>query len=421
MRLESAMYASREGLTAHGQAISVVGDNISNANTVAYKTSRVEFADLLPQGQGSLQSPSSAVSGGSGVKVSRVRQNFDTAVIEPTGRALDVAIDGEGFFVVGTPDNPRYTRAGNFALSPEGVLQDISGLDVLGLQAGGTALGPLNLREVALTATPTTEATLTGNLSADEAITEVVANPATFNAIGQSASYVSNFQVYDSQGSSHAVTLAFFKTAPNTWTAQAYMDGADVGGQAGVPTAVGGPLELAFGEDGLIPADQQANLLMNVNAPYSNGAAAGAFTINLGGFTQFASPSQPASLNQNGQTAGNVTQYEFVKTGEIFAQLDTGQRVLIGTIQLANFANNDGLKRVGDNMYAATDDSGAAVTGNPGTGVLGAVSNFALERSSVDIATEFIDLLLFQRGYQANSQALSTSSDLLRDTIALMR
>lgn len=421
MRLESAMYASREGLSAHGQAISVIGDNIANANTVAYKTSRVEFADLLPMGQGSLQSPPQAVLNGSGVKVSRVRQNFETGIIEPTGRALDVAIDGDGFFIVGAADNQRYSRAGNFSLGSDGILKDSNGLDVLGFQAGSTELAPLNLQEIQLEATPTTEVVLNGNLSADEEIVEVLANPQSFREIGQAASYVSNFDVYDSLGALHTVTMAFYKTGPNAWTAQAYMDAGELGGEAGTPELVGDALPITFGEDGRIAEADQANLLMTVNAAYGNGAAAGNFTVNLGGFTQFAAPNQPSSLTQNGQAAGNVSQYEFLNNGEIYAQLDTGQTILVGTIQLATFANVDGLARAGNNLFTATADAGDAVTGSPGSGSFGTVSNFALERSSVDIATEFIDLLLYQRGYQANSQALTTSSDLLRETIGLMR
>lgn len=417
MRLETAIYASREGITAHGQALAVIGDNVSNANTTAYRAARAEFTDLLPDGERQSESTPSV---GSGVALSRVRIMPIAGVIEQTDRALDVALDGRGFLVVGSAADQLYTRAGNLAINGEGILVDANGYAVLGYVGDGTSLTELDTRKVTTSSKATSASSMFGNLDASSAVTTVPANPASFTEIGQLASFTNNMQVYDSLGAAHDVTVAFFKTAANTWTAQAYIDGADTGGTAGVPVSLGSTT-LSFGSDGRIPETGQAAVVINAAPAYGNGAAAGSFTIALGGFTQFAGSSQLLSVNQDGQGAGNIQNYEIDETGNFIAVMDNGQRVAIGTIQLANFPNFDGMERIGNGLFRATDAAGERTLGAPGTVGFGKTQDGSLERSNVDIADQFVNMVLYQRGYQANSQTLNASSQMLRETLQLIR
>ncbi|MBN8548829.1 MAG: flagellar hook protein FlgE [Deltaproteobacteria bacterium] len=421
MRIESALFSSKEGLTANGQAIAVVGDNIANSNTTAYKTSRVEFGDLFAAGKDATF-PDALPQAGSGVQVNRVRQIHETGVIEATGRPLDVGIAGDGFFMSGDIESPLYTRAGNFSINSEGLLVTADGQPILGLQGSGTTLGTLNLKNIAAAGSPTSAVALFGNLNSSAAVSTVPTTPATFNEITSAASFVvPSLEVHDSLGVSHGVTLAFFKGASNSWTAHAYMDGGDLGQTAGVPVEVGSATTLAFSSSGVILDADKAAAKMTVNAAYTGGAAAGNFTIDLSSFSQFAGSSGVNSLTQDGQSAGNVKSYEFLKTGQLNAVMDNGTIVQIGTVQLAQFPNVDGLQRAGNAAFRTSDSSGKPVISNPGSEGTGTLESASLERSTVDLANQFVDLVLYQRGYQANSQTFGAANQLIQSTIALIR
>jgi flagellar hook protein FlgE len=420
MRLESALFSSREGLFAHGQAIAVAGDNIANANTTGYKTSRAEFADLLAEGSDGRES--TTISGvGNGVKVQEIRALHESGSIEFTGRQFDVSVDGNGFFMVGDPANPFYTRAGNFSLDSSGVLVNAEGMPVLGYAPGTTTLTTLNLQDLDIAGTPTSAATIFGNLDASVPVATPPAAGSTFQQIAQSASFVSSLTTVDSLGASHDVTVAYYKTGNNTWTVQGYIDGADVGGEAGTAVQVGQDLNLTFTDAGIIEEANRAGAVITGAPAYSNGAAAGNFTINFGSFSQFSSPSQIAGITQDGKSTGNISSYEVRADGTIEAVLDSGSRVAAGSLVIADFPNRDGLDRIGGTLYRATAAAGTRVEGNPTTGSLGDLRDRSLERSTVDIANQFTDLIVYQRGYQASSQTLGIANNMLRDTLSLLR
>ena len=420
MRVESALNCGREGITAHGQAISVIGDNIANTNTAGFKTSRAEFSDLLAEGQDGRQSETLPM-GGSGSTLSEVRVIFEAGVIESTGRTLDAGIDGGGFFIVGDPADPKYSRAGNFSIDSEGLLVNSDGEPVLGLAPGGSELAALNMYGVNAGGAATTQASVIGNLNAADNITTVPTNPQSFREIGETATYGNTVGVYDSLGQRHEVTVQYYKTGANTWVVQAYVDGGEVGGTAGVPVQLGQNTTLTFDSSGAITADNQAAAVLAAQPAWSNGAAAGSFNLNFGGFTQFASPSTLSNVTQDGTGVGSISGYEIMTDGQVVAKYDTGTTLLIGTIQLADFTNKDGLVRAGSTAFRATEDAGTRTTGNPGIGTLGKLQGGALERSTVDISTQFVDMILFQRGYQANSQTINAANQLIRDTIQLVR
>lgn len=420
MRLESALLASREGVTAHGQAISVVGDNIANANTIGFKTSRAEFADLLGEVGGETGSLATT---GSGVTVNRVRQIHETGVIEPTGRPLDMAIAGAGFFMAGTPENISFTRAGNFFINDAGNLTTADGLEVLGTTGDAATLTPLNMLNLNLTGEATTTLGLFGNISSSAPVLGAPpANPATFNELAAGSSFIaSNLTVYDSLGTAHPVSVAFTKTGANQWAAQAFVDGAEVGGAAGQPVQLGATANLTFGENGTIDPANAAAAVITGTPAWGNGAAAGNFTIDLSSFSQVATTSQVSSITQDGQGTGQIVSYEVGKDGTLAAVLASGDRATIGIIQLATFPNIDGLQRIGNGMFRASENTGEISFGVPGADGRGGIEGASVERSTVDIANQFVDLVVLQRGYQANSQAMSAANDLLRDTISLIR
>ncbi len=423
MRIETALFSSREGLSSHGQAIAVVSDNISNVETTGYKSARAEFGDMLSNGTGSKDA--GPLQGGNGSKVTSIRQIHQSGEATFTGRQLDVAIAGDGFFVVGDPADPSYTRAGNFQLDVEGNLVTPNGLKVLGTSANadGTAgtLTPINLLSLTESATATTKITLQGNVSSQLPVTTIPANATSFNQLGQAASAVQSIEAYDTLGNKHDVYLAFFKTGVNTWTANAYVDGGDVGGTAGVPSLVGSKTGLVFENDGSIALANKAGAVIAATAPYSNGAAAGAFTIDISGYTQNANPSEQTSKVQDGLSSGAIKAYEIRANGEIYATLTNGSISKVVTLQLAKFANVDGMVRQGNNLYRPGGTAGERTMGAPDSSGLGSVQGGALERSTVDMSGQFVDLVVLQRGYQANSQMLSAASQILRDTISLIR
>jgi flagellar hook protein FlgE len=420
MRLESALFTSSSGIGAHGQAISVVGDNIANVSTTGFKTSRPEFSDIFAEGGDGRQSVAGPVTG-NGVKLTTVRQLHETGIIEPTGRELDAGIEGKGFFIVGDAENPEYTRAGNFSVNEEGLLVNSDGKTVLGYQGSSTTLGTLNLKNVSTTGKATTASAVYGNLSSESPVATLPQNPTSFRELGRAASYTANSSVYDSLGAEHTITTAFFKTGVNTWTAQAYIDGDDVGGTNGVPVKLGQDVTLQFNTTGVIDEANRANARITATPAFSGGAAPGNFTIDLSGFSQFAAANQLVSITQDGEGTGQIDGYEIQKNGTLQAVMDNGNRVQIGTIVVANFANVNGLQRSGSSTFVESQLSGARTVDAPGKGINGELSGGALERSTVDISNQFVDLILLQRGYEANSQILSGTNEMLRNTIQLIR
>jgi flagellar hook protein FlgE len=421
MRLESALYSSRSGLDAHGQALGVIGDNVANSNTVGYKRARVEFSDLFaegPTGAASYAGPQA----GNGVQLKTVRQNQEVGVIENTARDLDAAIEGRGFFITGSETEPQYTRAGNFQMRPDGVLTTVDGDPVLGYVDGGTTLTEINLVQFENpVVAPTTAMALFGNLDSTSDSSQIPAQIGLFRDISRSANFFTAQDVYDSLGERHAVSLAFYRAEEaNTWTAIAYMNAGDLGGEDFAPVEVG-RTTLEFNNLGRITEENLPTAQFQVTAPYSNGAEPGNFTIDLSKFSQFAGPSVLTAAQVDGRSVGEIEGYEITESGDVMAVFQGGGRAVAGTLALAAFNNDEGLGRAGENSFQESLTTGPRTVGVPGTSFFGTLAGFSLERSTVDIAGEFVDLTLYQRAYQANSQTLNATSQLLRETIQLIR
>jgi flagellar hook protein FlgE len=418
MRLESALYTSRAGIDVHGTALGIVGDNVSNVSTTGFKRSRAEFSSLISSGLYS----EDKFEIGSGAVVSGVRPLLDSGIIEPTSRALDAAISGDGFFVVGDPESPSYTRAGNFSVQADGVLVTADGLPVLGFTDDSEELGIINTQEFPQNFEATTNLTIFGNLSSESRGGPLPPQPAQFIDITRDASFIARQEVFDSLGTRRSITVAFYRTPEvNSWVARAYVDGATVGQAANTPVQIGGDATLQFSNTGLITEENKGRAVIAAKPTWSEGAAAGDITIDLGGFSQFSGISGITATDINGQGSGEIEGFRFETNGTLNAVFKDGSTENVGRVAVASFVNNEGLRRIGRNNFAATIEAGERTLGEAGLNKFGTIEGFSLERSNVDIASEFVDLTLLQRGYQANSQTLSTTSDLLRETIQLLR
>jgi len=416
MRLFSGFAIGESSLNSHGTAISAIADNISNSNTPGFKTQRSEFETMVSNSEGSMFS--SPAETGSGVRAGDVSSLHMQGSLDSTGRGLDAAINGEGFFVVTNGTENFYTRAGNFTTNSDGYLSSQSGYSVLGY----TAASPdtpvvIDLDNVVVTPVPTSAMTLGGNLDASSIPGPALANPlTTFNQIVASSNYSSTVSIVDSLGFEHDVALHFSNTGAGTWTVDAYINQADVGGTDGTPQSIG-TSTLSFLPDGTQDPNAQAQIAFPTT--WSNGSAAGNVTIDLSGMTQMAQASAVTSAVTDGVIPGTITSVEINNNGEVIANLDSGGSQTIATIALAAFPNEDGLRREGNNLFQETEDTGAISLGRPDENGRGEVDGRKLEASNVDLATEFVNLLRFQRGYQASSQVVQTVNDMVKTTLEI--
>lgn len=416
MRL-TGLFSARESMISEGQAIAQISDNISNSNTTGYKATRTEFSDVFASGQGELYGEPLPV--GNGVAVADERTLVDKqGAIDFTDRSLDVAVDGRGFFTLTDGTSTFYSRNGVFNVDPSGNLINEDGDKVMGFTAASpTTPVALVAGATSLAASPTTTITVTGNANASAAtLAALPAAGSTFANLNAAADFTTPITVIDSLGQSHDIGLYFFKTNTNTYTVQAYVDAGETGGTAGTPAQVG-TATVAFGANGTQAAGAATNLA--VNAAWNNGASAQAATVDLTGLTQFSAPSALNSVTSNGSKAGSVTGYEVLDDGTVNATFDTGGKTTLGTLALTTFTNPYGLDRVGSNKFSATSQSGTGTVDKPGLKGRGATRGGALENSTVDPANEFVDLIRYQRAYQAGSQIIQTYSQLLDRTIQI--
>jgi len=427
MSITNAMWDGVSGLSAEGQALGVVGDNVANSNTIGFKQSRALFEDILGGAVGQ--------NIGGGVRMARAQQIFGQGSLQNTGGATDLALTGDGFFVVKGSVNgvvgDFYTRAGQMQMDKDGFMTNPDGLRMQGYAAGPNGTFSASLSDIQIPSTPLPpKATTTFNVTANlDATATVPAAP--FNA--QNAAATSNFStsttVYDSLGNPHAVNVYFAKTAAGSWDYHALVDGADVtGGTPGqkVEIATG---TLTFSSTGAL----QSNTLTAGGTANFVGAAPGqAIKLNLGtptgsggtgldGITQFGSPSNVSQQSQDGYGSGSLTGVSVDGSGIVNGVYSNGQKIPVAQIAVAKFESTDGLARSGQNLWSATTASGNAADGAAGAGGRASVVAGALEQSNVDIATEFVEMIAHQRSFQANSKTITTADEMLQDVVNLKR
>jgi flagellar hook protein FlgE len=412
------------GLTAAELGVNVVGNNLANLNTTGYKASTVSFKDLVAQ---SLGLGTSQTAAGLGTQASTV-QSFTQGAIQTTSGPFDAAIQGDGFFIV--RDNSgvvHYTRAGNFQVDANGNVVTASGAHVQGWTGiGGVVTSSGAVSDIVVPAgalrppTATTSMSLSLNLDASATVGQPNGNFST------------PIQVVDSLGTTHVLTVNFTKTAANTWGYAVTIPGADVkAGTAGTPFPIPGASgSLTFDSKGNLitpaPPPPSTNGVVAVNATgLSDGAADLKVNWSLyaptgqGDITQFAQPSAVSNTTQDGLTAAGLTHVTLTNGGQIIAQYSNGQQTNIAQIALASISNPQTLLAEGDNNFQIGPGTAAPVVGTPQTGGRGQVLGGSLESSTVDIATEFTDLIVMQRSYEANAKVITTTDTLTQDTINL--
>ncbi len=430
----TALYSAISGLNANGLSLSVIGDNVANMNTVGFKASRISFGDVLSQTITGVAGDSQV---GRGVLVTDVSPLFTQGSFETTASGLDMAIDGDGFFIVSDGLGRYYTRAGQFTLNDEGKIVNPDGLALQGYvaDASGNITGTIGEFSVSSQASPanaTQKVTLTINLDARASIVTagftLDGNGDGTNDDPANFSYSTQLTIYDSQGAAHDITAYYVKTADNAWDVHyIYEDPANPGQYLDAGTQ-----NLTFGTDGELVNDNSATAIsfnfgtavtspQNVTFNYGTGTGETPAGTGLDGTTQFASEFAVMDLIQDGYASGSLKNLNIEQDGTITGIFTNGQTRVIGRVALAKFVAPTELTKLGGNLYAQSYNSGQPIVSAAGSGGLGRVLSNTLELSNVDLAEEFIRMISSQRGFQANSRIITTTDDLLQELVNLKR
>jgi len=423
MSVGSAFYTGLSGLDTSGMAMGVMGDNLANIGTTGYKSSSIFFGDVLGL---SLTGVSGGNRVGAGSKTQAVDVNYTQGTFETTGSGTDVAINGNGFFVIRNPGDGAeyYTRDGHLGIDNEGYYINSQGYRVQGYKYGlDSVTGKYALEETLtdLKVTPgsinppvaTTSLTMKLNLDASADIkTTPWALPPTPNMYNFSAPVT----IYDSLGSSHVIQVFFTKSAASTWDWNALIDGGDVtGGTAGTPQLFGSGAGIAFDPTtGKMTAPAIAVPFHLGGIIFKNGSPSTANTIDFADSVSFASPSLAQDLSQNGFPAGSATSVSIDEFGNLTAAYSNGTNKPLYRMALATFKSLGGLDRKGLTLYQSTIASGDPLYGKAGEGSLGKVNPTMLEQSNVDLASEMIKMIIVQRAYQANAKVITMADEMMQ-------
>ncbi len=410
------------GLNAATADLKATGNNIANASTTGFKSSRTEFVDLFAVGYGGISS--TAIGGG--VRLAAVSQQFSQGNVDFTDNNLDLAVNGQGFFVLSDSGARVLSRAGAFSANREGYVVNSSAqrLQVFpaSVAASGTTFDTGRLADLQLSTnegTPKATDRLISRLNLDASeITPLVAyNPAL--AIPDPASYNSSttLTVYDSLGAQHSATQYFVKNNPNDWSVYLKING---------ETVAGSPASLIFNNQGLLDSalSSGANGVLPMGPTTAISAATGAAEIaldlDMSQLTQYGSSFAVSSLQQTGYATGRLSGINIDAQGVISARYTNGQSQILGKVALANVANPQGLSPQGNTVWGETFAAGDLVLGEAGTASFGLMQSGALESSNVDIAAQLVNLITAQRNFQANAQVISTA-DTVTQTIINIR
>ncbi len=417
MSILSSIFTGVSGLNSNGQELSVIGDNIANVNTVGFKGSRMAFGDILSQSLTGLSGTSQV---GRGVAVNGVTPMFTQGSFQNTSSGLDVAIDGEGFFMVNNNGATNYTRAGNFQLDQKGNVVTPSGAILQGYLANATGniTGQIgNMQLLANTNLPqaTTTANLAVNLDSGSAVPGAAWGTwAPGTAAAPPANVYNNttsVTAYDSQGNAHQVNVYFAETAANTWTAHyVYQDAGGLYKESGAGQA------LTFNTSGVLTSPPSSGALAFA---WGGAVAPGSATVDLTGTTQVAGSFAVSNINQNGYATGSLKNIMIDDKGVVSGVFTNGQTRNMAQLCLARFPAETELTKLGNNLYAQSSSSGQPIVGAPQTSGLGRTLSDTLELSNVDIAEEFTNLISAQRGFQANTKIITTTDELLNELISI--
>ncbi len=403
------------GLNAASKNLDVIGNNVANANTVGFKVSRAEFAEVFAASN----MGNSAVSIGIGTTLSAVTQSFTQGPISVTSNPFDVAISGEGFFRMDNNGSVVYSRNGQFHPDANGYLVNANGLKLTGYgaNAAGQIMGaqpqPLKLTITSIEARATSEATQGAVL--DSRSPEIDRNLVPFDPdVFDSYTHTTSMSLYDSLGNSHLLSTYYVKREPGSWEVFTMLDGD--------PATMSSPHNLVFDSNGKLDttvSDITPNIVINA-ANLGTGAGDLGFTYNLASTSQTGQPFSNELQRQDGYTSGRLTSFSIDENGMLLANYSNQQARAQGQIALASFVNPQGLVPAGNNNYLETSLSGSARIGTPGSSDFGTVRSGALEDANVDLTAELVNMITAQRVYQANAQTIKTQDSVMQ-TLVNMR
>jgi flagellar hook protein FlgE len=437
-----SLSAAVSGLKNQQTKMDVIGNNVSNVNTTAFKAGRVTFKEGFAQLIKSASRPVNGAGGtnaqevGLGSQIGTIDTMFTQGNLETTGRSTDLAINGSSFFVVKKGDQSFFTRSGNFQLDANGTL--VSGNNGFAVQGRMATAGKLSdavsdikIQMLSVTpANPTSKVIVSGNIDASALVfdkgTAATVDPLdpAQRALPQNKNSYKDMSitVYDSLGAKDELKMVMWKTGANTWDWKFDDTNMDVSA-AGV-TEIAGTHPITFNNDGTI--DYKTTLLPpHVTYTPNSGAAAVDLVLDLGtgmgGLSQFGGTSTAVMRDQDGFTHGTLQTFTIDASGTIIGGFTNGITQIMGQVQVADFNNPEGLVRVGDNNYIATTNSGSAVLGYAGEGSTSSISAGTLEMSNVDLAQEFTNMIIAQRAFQSNSRVITTADELMQDLVQLKR
>ncbi len=466
MSLQGSLFTGVSGLLTYSNAISIIGNNIANVNTPGFKESRGSFVDILSQGSGSLEI-------GLGVRMNSVEMLHGQGSFQTTTVPSDLAIDGDGFFIVRNPDTNGilYTRTGNFTLDRVGNLVNSEGMILQGfdVDTNGNALPFVKDVQINGQAFPpniTSSATVNLNLNADEPpLLDINTGlPIAFDPADpiNTSNFSTAVSIHDAFGNPHTTEIYVQKTANNAWTYLMTARADDIDGMSGTNLVTLARGQMTFTDTGaldtivttdridystgtltaLATPEQGANVIFN----FSGGAQLGqAVSFNFGtprrvfdsgtgtfianaaattafdGTTQFAAPSSTLFQSQDGFSSGVLQSFNVDPQGVIRGLFSNGQTLDLMQVALGKFPSNSGLKPVGKNLFSQTQQSGDPIVAAPGASGLGAIVSNALEISNVDLSSQFVELIRSQQAFQANARVISTGDELLSEVVNLRR
>jgi flagellar hook protein FlgE len=402
------------GLEANSDSLDVIANNLANLNTDGYKDQSLNFGDIFFQMQGS-SGNGDPIQVGSGVQVESTTSNFTDGTVSSTGIAANMALQGNGFFVVNNNGQTSYTRSGDFSVNSSGQLVDPSGELVMGYPAvdgavsTSGALAPISVNQSAtIPANPTTSFDTTTNLQAGSAVGATFSTP---------------ISVVDSLGESQTLSIEYTNTGTNTWSYNITLP-ASATGATGDPTTVASGT-LNFNSSGALTSPTGSVTGINITG-LADGAAAMNLTWNLNDssgnptITQQDSASATTATSQNGYGVGTLTGFSVLSNGTIEGQFSNNQTLALGQVAVASFANVQGLTKSSDGDFQATTASGSAIVGQAGVGGNGTITGGAVEASNVDLSTEFSNMIVAQQGYEANAKVLTAFDQVSQATIQLI-
>lgn len=414
MGIFSALFSGVNGINSNGSVISVIGDNISNVNTVGYKASRATFEDIVAGSESNI---------GLGSRVATVDPQLAQGGFESASNVTDMAIDGRGFFVVedSTDGSVAYTRAGQFHIDKDGYIVNTQGDQLQGYTVTDNAVTS-NVDAIQISTTPispnrSTKVYVKANLNSNSDSTAAFSST---NPTGTS-NFSAGITVYDSLGNSHLVTVYFRKSASNTWQWFGLVPGSSVGQTATNVKAGSGTI--TFTTSGVFSSVSNAQGRfswtggLTTNVTFDFGQLSD--TDGDGGLTQFGSDSGIINITQNGYASGSLNSIEIGADGTITGNYTNGRTLTISQIVVATFNNEAALSRGGHNNYLESLESGTPLVSGAGSSGRGNVVSNTLEQSNVDLASELIRMVIIQRGFQANSRTISTVNDMLAQLVTL--